>query len=67
MNFLNLILVVGLPAMPDIAPAGLLRLAERRSIGSRRAIPNFTAQGNPTLLPAQISKSRSSSHVQQNV
>ncbi|MBS1161255.1 MAG: hypothetical protein H6R15_3674 [Proteobacteria bacterium] len=66
MNLLSLMKANRLPALPGIAPAALLRLVLRRS-SDRYSIPHSAAQGNPALVQTQISKSRSSSHVQQNV
>lgn len=70
MNILNLTIASRPPVISGIAPAGLLRSAQRRFVGRYCAIPDFSAQGNvtiPALAQAPISKSRSSSHVQQSV
>lgn len=70
MNIFNLLIASRPPVMPGIAPAGLLCTAQRRFVGRYCAIPDFSAEGNvikPALVQTQISKSRSSSHVQQSV
>lgn len=70
MNIFNLLIASRPPVISGIAPAGSRRPAQRRFVGRYSAIPDFSAEGNvtiPALAQTQISKSRSSSHVQQSV